>query len=271
MVIAQTAMSRAERFAEHGAIEDRQILINNADWLVANAVSKGDYSLFEYSFDWPQYGLEAPWHSAMAQGQALQAPVRAHQVSGDEKYLETARAVIKSFSIDVKDGGITYKTAEDGWWYEEYASAQGRHPYVLNGMMYTFLGLYEYYEYTKDSDALRLFDLGIVSLEKNLPKYDQDGSSYYDILGNPSWEYHNVHIRLSRRLYEITNEDTFKDFHDRWVASKNPASLANQLQHPANVTTVVLAGSSVIMALGAELTLLVLARYKRPSFHFMVR
>ncbi len=51
---------------------------------------------------------------------------------------------MNSFYIDVKDGGVTEKSNDKGWWYEEYAGKGGKNPRVLNEMEYTLLGLYDY-------------------------------------------------------------------------------------------------------------------------------
>lgn len=161
----------------------------------------------------------------MAQGQAIQALKRAYDVSRDQKYLDTANALLNSFFVEVKEGGVTYKTERDGWWYEEYASnGRVKESRVLNGMMYAMLGIYEYYEFTGHEDAKYLFDQGVFALKKNLPRYDANGYSYYDILEGLALQYHNVHIELLERLYHITKEEHFREYHDRWQSYKEPLS-----------------------------------------------
>ena len=61
-------------YKQTGDETQREILINNSNWLANNAVSRGNYSVLEYNFPWPEYNLTAPWLSAMAQGQAYTGP-----------------------------------------------------------------------------------------------------------------------------------------------------------------------------------------------------
>jgi uncharacterized protein YyaL (SSP411 family) len=50
----------------------------------------------------------------MAQGRALQALIKAHEVTGQNKYLDSAKMLLNSFFVELKDGGVTYKTPTDG-------------------------------------------------------------------------------------------------------------------------------------------------------------
>ena len=203
----------------------KELLINNANWLVYNAVSHSNYSILEYKFPWPNYDLEPPWRSGMAQGRALDVLTKAHEITGQNKYLDSAKMLLNSFFVEVKDGGVTYKTPKDGWWYELYAGNGGKEPRVLNGMMFTLLGIYKYYEYTHDNNAKYLFDQGVLALKKNLPHYEYYKGSYstYDVLDNrkpAAPNYHKIHVEYLGLLYNITKEQIFKEYHDKWENSK---------------------------------------------------
>ena len=105
-------------------------------------------------------------------------------------------------------------------WYEEYAHEGRAESKVLNGMIITVLGIHEYYKITQDPHAKYLYDQGIVALDRNLPKFDDFGYSYYDILGKPASDsYHKAHIYLLEKLYSITPLEIFKAFSDRWKES----------------------------------------------------
>jgi heparosan-N-sulfate-glucuronate 5-epimerase len=227
--VSTTATDHYSIYKSNGNETAREIFLNNSDWLVNNAVSYGNYSLLEYDFPW-LYNMKPPWQSGMGQALAMQALIKAHQESGKEKYLDTARMLLNSFFVEVKDGGFTYKTPNEGWWYEEYADIGGKEPRVLNGMMFALVGLYDYYLYTNDLDSKFLFDQGIRALKQNLPAYDDVSYSYsyYDSLKttNPL-SYHNIHIELLSKLYNITGEKTFEVYHDRWMNYENPPFLRN--------------------------------------------
>jgi heparosan-N-sulfate-glucuronate 5-epimerase len=196
-----------------------RIFLNNVNWLVDNAETHGNYSIFTYKFPWSPYSPKLPWRSDMANGKALEALAKAFNLTGDRKYQDSAKKLLNAFFIDVKDGGLTYKSAKDGWWYEEYASGSGNEPRILNGFMFALLNIYQYYTLTHDAAAKFLFDQGILALKKNLPNYDYNGKySYYD--AHPKslspLSYHKLVVQQLEDLYNITKDAVFKRYHDKW-------------------------------------------------------
>lgn len=218
ITISNHALSYYNDFIITGNETSKLFLLNNVNWLIENMVIHGNYSMIEYNFPYPPTNMpKSGWRSGMAQGMALQALVKAHEVTHNEKYLNTGDLILNSFFIEVKDGGISYKTKNDGWWYEEYAHESSEPTKVLNGMIYAVLGVEEYYRYTNDTKAKFIFDKGITSLEKSIPNYDLNGYSYYNNLKkHASLFYHNVHIEQTAQLYEITGKDVFLKYHDKW-------------------------------------------------------
>ena len=57
--------------------------LNNVNYLVNNAVQKEKYALLQYNFPKPDYNLGSKWYSALANGQALQALIKAHEITQD--------------------------------------------------------------------------------------------------------------------------------------------------------------------------------------------
>ena len=164
----------------------------------------------------------------MANGQALQVLIKAHEITQDLRYLIAAKSLLNAFFIEVKHGGITYKDSPNDWWYEEYASndKNAKISRVLNGMLFTVLGIYDYYKYTNDSDAKLLFDKGVNSIKKEISKYNNNGYSYYDLLGTTaSWKYHQIHVDLTKQLYDITGEPIFSEYLNLWKKHNNPSLL----------------------------------------------
>ena len=218
-----------DKYKENNDESSKMYFLNNADWLVDNAINKGYYSLLQYNFPLPIYNFKAPWFSAMAHGLALQVLIKAHEITLDSKYLTAAKSLLNAFFIEVKDGGITYKDSSDEWWYEEYASndKDSMISRVLNGMIFTVLGIYDYFQYTNDPDAKLLFDKGVNSIKKEISKYNDNGYSYYDLLGNPSDKYHQIHVDLTKQLYDLTGEPIFTKYHELWKNHNNNPSLLN--------------------------------------------
>lgn len=233
VAICQKALEYYED-SQAGHEESKQLFLNCSDWLVNNVVYHGQYAVLEYAFDWHYGNMTAPWHSGMAQGQALQVMIRAHELTQGEIYLDTAKKMLNVFFVKVEDGGVTYKT-DEGWWYEECADEGGEETRILNGMMFAVLGIYEYYEYTSDPDAQYLFDQGITALKNGISSYDGNGFSQYDLVRNSSEKYHEIHVQLLEQLYTITNEEIFKEYHDTWENYEVPHFMVRLIQDPTKM------------------------------------
>jgi hypothetical protein len=207
-----------DMYKKDNAESSKTYFLNNANWLVNNLVIKGNYALLPYDFSLSQYNLKPPWFSAMANGHALQVLIKAHEITLDSKYLIAAKSLLNAFFIEVEDGGITYKDSSNEWWYEEYATndKNAKVSRVLNGMIFTVLAIYDYYKYTNDVDAKLLFDKGVNSIKKEISKYNNNGYSYYDLLGNPAKKYHTTHVDLTKQLYDLTGEPIFKQYYELW-------------------------------------------------------
>ena len=154
----------------------------------------------------------------MSQSGAIRVLAIAHNLTGEEKYIQGARKALDVFYLEVDQGGVTYKDA-DGWWYEEYAQpGLDIEPRVLNGHMAVLIDLYEYYNLTDDSSAKELFDLGLSDLKANLDRYDTGSWSRYDLVGNNAVKkYHEFHISQLQALYNITGDALFKTYRDSWL------------------------------------------------------
>lgn len=235
-VVAKTALDEYYPPAFQGDEQKEGLFMNCVVWLVDNAKSYpcpdtlcDSMTLLEY--DYPSYfEIQPPWRSAMTQGKALEVMINAYELTRDEKYLVSAKKFLNSFFVSTKDGGVTYKTEDQGWWYEEYAHANGKNPRVLNGMMYALISISKYYKYTGDSIGQFLFLQGIKALKHNLPEYDVNGYSNYDALGNAATPgYHFVHVDLLERLNKVAPDPVLKKYHDLWIEFREPSYLISRL------------------------------------------
>ena len=168
VTVALQANEFYDKYKEKNDESSKTYFLNNVNWLVDNAVNKGYYSLLQYNFPQPIYNVKAPWFSALAHGLALQVLIKAHETTQDLIYLTAAKSLLNAFFIEVENGGITYKDSSDEWWYEEYATndKDSMISRVLNGMLFTVLGIYDYFKYTNDPNAKLLFDKGVNSIKK---------------------------------------------------------------------------------------------------------
>ncbi|MCD6461279.1 MAG: hypothetical protein J7L61_00860 [Thermoplasmata archaeon] len=189
--------------------EDEHLLrfISQADWLVENALDRGDFTVWPYRFPWvaPGYICKSPWTSAMAQGLGLSVLIRAAEITGEKRYLNTAERAFRSFLYDVKEGGVVERDGKGDLWFEEYVCPRSAR--VLNGIMFALVGIHEFAEYTGNRDAWDLFWQGVKTLEKHLKRFNLNTlffrySRYDDKLLIFSGEkYHRFHIQELEYLH----------------------------------------------------------------------
>ena len=254
VAVSQKAFDYWDGYQNDGDERSKQRFLNCANWLVENAISHDNFSLFEYEFPLPQYNMTPPWRSGMAQGQGIQVLIRAYNLTGDKKYLDVAERSLKSFFVEVEDGGVTYKTSTSGYWYEEYADEHGKNSRVLNGMMYSLIGLHEYYERTGSKDAKILFNQGILALKNNLSSYDSGDWTYYNALGKPAIEsYHHIHITQLSLLSTFTNEPIFKIYHDKWESYERSPFLVRLIKNHTKMGIAVFGMNFVVLLMLFEI------------------
>nr|CAD7196457.1 unnamed protein product [Timema douglasi] len=127
--------------------------------------------------------LEPGWYSAMGQGHAISVLARAyHHSGGDPQYLRAAVAALRPFRVTSAEGGVLSSFLGKFPWYEEYPTIPAS--FVLNGFIYSLLGLYDLKtisspDYVKE--AADLFDQGMSSLKRLLLLYDTGSGTSYDL------------------------------------------------------------------------------------------
>lgn len=87
VVISQYALKYFENFEKDDNNKHKFHLLNCVNWFLENGVKNNDAVFLEYNFPWPKYNLEKPWRSGMAQGLAIQALVKVHKISKEDKFL----------------------------------------------------------------------------------------------------------------------------------------------------------------------------------------
>lgn len=169
------------------------------------------------------YKIPPPWASAMAQGEIISLYLRMYQILKDESFLNTAIQAYNYLKIDFKNGGVRRIDDNGDLWFEEYPSDPPS--YVLNGFIYTIFGLYDLFRITKDLDVKKDIDSCIITLKKNLYKYDSGYWSYYDLQKKELVRYYyqqNAHIPQLEILYKLTNELIFEKYRKKWLKTLNP-------------------------------------------------
>jgi len=200
---------------ENSTFKERFLI--QVNWLVKNAVQKGNFSVWECKFDLPEFKLTNPWVSAMAQGDGLSVLTRAYVLTGNTTYLAVAETAMRSFEVEMSYGGVRY-TDSSGVWYEEGADAGAPSSKILNGFIFALFGLYEYSWETNSSEGYALFWEGTHTLSLNLYRYDTGFWSYYDLLHYMYAPeiYHELHVRQLMTLYWLTGDPVFQEYSDRF-------------------------------------------------------
>ena len=205
------------------ALLDRDNVMLVADWLLKT--QDCDTGQWFYHFDFPVGGtsvtLEAPWASAMAQGEGISVLTYAYDESGEEKYLDAAEFALEPLKVDVEEGGLKQDFFGHDF-YEEYPTDPPS--YTLNGFMFALLGLHDLAQASPNSDAQALYDEGLKTLIYALPFYDQGDTSAYHLghLFDPprkvhtSPRYHVLHVKQLKRLNEISSDPVLQYYHNLW-------------------------------------------------------
>lgn len=196
----------------------RQRFATQIAWLRDHAVRRPDgAAVWHYGFDWREGEalLRAPWISAMAQGLAMSALVRAHRLSPAPALLELAVAAARPFELPIDQGGVR-SAAKGGVAYEEYPAHP--EPRVLDGFLFALLGLYDVALETGDARLRGLFDQGVEGLVGELPLWDFRGKwSWYgrrQYLCPP--HYHGINRALLLAVANASNRAELAEVAAAW-------------------------------------------------------
>ncbi|MSQ13504.1 MAG: hypothetical protein EXR47_05150 [Dehalococcoidia bacterium] len=221
IAVAQYGLAHWNLFRQNGAETHRARFLAQADWLVRNLEpNKHGLPVWTHHFDWEyRFTLRAPWDSGLAQGCALSCLARAAQLTGDQRYVTALREGFRAFLVDMRQGGLCDYEANGDVWIEETIVEPPSH--ILNGFLWALWGLWDYWLLTADPKGRELFDRCVVTLKRNLGRFDTGSWSLYELspyrlkmVTSPF--YHKLHIVQLRATHLITKEPVFQEFADRW-------------------------------------------------------
>lgn len=208
-----------DRSAEKTARREKFFRV--ADWLASHLEwTPRGVAVWNHHFDWEyRETLKAPWYSALAQGQGISVLVRAHQESGDARYLEAASRAFVAFCRPIAEGGVAFTDDRGDLWLEEYLVSPPTH--ILNGFIWATWGVYDYALAAGDDSARQLFPRAVATLLRNLDRYDLGFWSLYEQAGTrlpmvASSFYHRLHVVQLRVMHQLTGEEEFARVADRW-------------------------------------------------------
>ena len=224
--VAQLALGYYDQYLDK---QDQKMLdaflIQTDYFLKHGRIVKDDVLLWEYKFPFEMRNhLSAPWRSALAQGQAISVLIRAHQLTGDERYAQSAHQGYRAFYYKARDheGGVL--DDQDGFiWLEEYIVKPPNH--VLNGFIWALWGVRDYAVYFENSHAQNLWEECLKTLEANLKNYDigfwtsYDWTQGYDgdlPIMPSSLYYQELHSIQMLGMYNLTGNKLYLDYYEKW-------------------------------------------------------
>ena len=191
--IAQYALAHWNAYLKSEDDVHREAVMAQAHWLLAHQVS-----LSNDAGGWPihMYSASRLYLSACTQGNGCSVLLRAYQLTHEDDFLQAARRAVRTFELDILDGGVNAPIGTEGLFFEEIAVYPASH--TLKGHILALFGLYDYALLTKDSVAEVLIQRGIVALHTLLDAFDTGYWTRYDLLHKrlATSSEHMVHVAL---------------------------------------------------------------------------
>lgn len=218
ITIAQYGLFHLQKYAQDKDETSLKIIQNSAFWLANNFNHwKGNIGAWIYDYDLDFYGPKAPWISGMAQGQGISLLLRAAQFGSKNRYLEITQRAYRAFLHPVSEGGVLSYFPDGSIIFEEFPTDPPSH--VLNGHIFTLLGIFDFGLFWHDRAAIELFQIAVNGLKKNLQRYDTGFWNLYDLhpthrLASPM--YVKVHVQLLTILAELTEDTFFQKIANNW-------------------------------------------------------
>ncbi len=212
--IASYALAHHNHYLLTGDEHSRERFFAAVEWFM-----RSPEGVWYYKFPWK--GLKPPWISAMAQGEGISILVRAWKLSQDLAYLSQAQKGLKPLLIPLGQGGVRSALPDGSPFLEEYPTDPPSH--VLNGFMYTLIGLVDLWRVSEELVAPVGLDDLLDSLDKNIGLWDFGFWSLYD-LGHlhaalpqvASMRYHNLHISQLTFLGKFMHRQGLLEAAHRW-------------------------------------------------------
>jgi glycosyltransferase involved in cell wall biosynthesis len=217
-LIAQDALAHWNRYLKHRNEAHRSIFLTQAYWLLAHETKLANGTgVWPIPFALPEYYAPQPWLSALVQGCAISVLVRAHQLTNDEVFLQAAQRAVRSFELDILDGGVGASLNEDSLFFEEVGVYPAAH--ILSGHILALFGLYDYLAVTQDSRIETLIQRGLIALHALLDEFDTGYWTCDNLLHRhpASCASHTFHTTLLEALARSSGCEHCATLAERWA------------------------------------------------------
>ncbi len=216
--IAQYALAHWNAYIETDDTTHREAFMIQAHWLREHESQfADDTGGWPIPFPLPYYGALTPWLSALTQGNCISVLVRAYHVTGEDGFLQCARRAVRTFELDIAEGGVSASTGAGGVFFEEVAVCPPAH--VLNGYILALFGLYDYVALTGDARITKLIQRSLTTFLTLIDQFDAGYWSYYDLRfkGLAPRFYHALHITLLEALARYSGNAQCASLAQRWA------------------------------------------------------
>jgi glycosyltransferase involved in cell wall biosynthesis len=179
--IAQFALAHWNQYVATRDECHSTTFLAQAYWLVTHETRIGtDAGGWPITLSHPDMRTEGPWLSALTQSRAISVLLRAYLHTQEEPFIEAVRRAVRTFELDILDGGVRAPVGEEGIFFEEVAIYPAAH--VLSGFMFALLGLYDYVAVTGDVQIETLIHRSLTTMHSLLNEFDVGYWTRFDLL-----------------------------------------------------------------------------------------
>lgn len=216
---AQCALANWNAYLIQGHTQHREVFEAQADWLLhsRSLLSNGACGWLQ-SVPSNAQGASRPCLSVLTQGTAISVLVRAYSLTGKDPFLQAACQAVRTFELDILDGGVSAPVVENGVFFEEVAVYPAAH--VLNAYMPGLFGLYDYVAVTNDRKIEVLLQHTLETFHSLLDEFDTGFWTRHDLLSRSlaTRFYHALHIMLLEALAQYSGCEHCALLAARWAS-----------------------------------------------------
>ena len=178
-------------------------------WVQVNHLSnKAKENDFRFYYDWKGHHF----YSGITQSVVASVFMRAYHFTKDITWKQLAFSTFNQMFVPITEGGNFMRDTEGYVWIEEYPNC-GRMSMVLNGFIYSLIGVYEYLILCEKDEALEKHCRDMTeALFKTLHFYQFGKFTRYSRFEKTfeNIDYEGRNYFLFKHLFELTQNGAFK-------------------------------------------------------------
>src|SRR5260370_25691535 len=202
-IIVQCALAHWNQYLATNDERHLEAFLAQAHWLIEHESRVGkDAGGWPISLPCPAAHSTGPWLSALTQGNGISVLLRAYRLTAEQAFFEVARRAVRTFELDILDGGVSVAIGEWCVVLEEVGACPAAH--TLSGFIFALLGLYDYVELTGDAQIEKLISRSLATMHHLLDEFDAGYWTRSDLLHRQLAS--PPHLALQAALLEVLSE-----------------------------------------------------------------